>query len=53
VHRWRGPIIDVADTMYVMKLWFETYQIAFTAADLVGATRLVLEQKKNENDERR
>jgi hypothetical protein len=30
--RWRQAVIDVADTMYVCKKWFDSHQVAFTAA---------------------
>ena len=37
--RWRQPVIDVADTMYVCKKWFEGHEVAFTASDLLAMTR--------------
>jgi hypothetical protein len=40
--KWRGPTIDVADTMYLCKNWFEGYGINYTASDLVGMARLIL-----------
>jgi hypothetical protein len=48
---WRQPVIEVADTMYVCKKWFEGYEIAFTAADLVAMTRLVLERERSIREE--
>ena len=52
---WRTPVIAVADTMFIMKHWFEDNGIAFTAADLVDVTKLVIEHKiltdeRREND---
>ena len=44
--RWRQPVIDVADTMYVCKKWFEGHEVIFTAADLLAMTRLVLEREQ-------
>lgn len=49
--RWRQPIIDVADTMYVCKKWFEGHEVAFTAADLVGMARLLLERERAMREE--
>ena len=49
---WRQPIIDVADTMYVCKKWFEGHEIAFTASDLLAMTRLVLEREQATREER-
>jgi hypothetical protein len=43
---WRQPVIDVADTMYVCKKWFEGHEVAFTASDLLAMTRLVLEREQ-------
>ena len=44
--RWRQPVIDVADIMYVCKKWFDGHEVAFTAADLLAMTRLVLEREQ-------
>jgi hypothetical protein len=44
--RWRQPVIDVADTIYVCKKWFEGHEIAFTASDLLAMARLVLEREQ-------
>jgi hypothetical protein len=50
--RWRQPIIDVADTMYVCKKWFEGYEVAFTASHLLAMTRLVLEREQATREEK-
>lgn len=42
---WQAPLCDVADTMTAMLAWFEDYGIEPTAADLVAAAALVLQQK--------
>ena len=44
--RWRQPVIDVADTMYICKKWFEAHEIKFTAADLLAMTKLVLDREQ-------
>jgi hypothetical protein len=44
--RWRQPLIDVADTMYACRKWFEAHEVAFTASDLLAMTRLVLERER-------
>lgn len=46
--RFRGPTIDVADTMYACKRWFEGYAIPFTAADVVAMAALVLQREREE-----
>jgi hypothetical protein len=48
---WRQPVIDVADTMYVCKKWFEADEVAFTATDLLAVTRRVLERERATREE--
>jgi len=36
---------DVADIAYACKLWFESYRLAATAADVVAMARLVRERE--------
>jgi hypothetical protein len=48
---WRQPAIEVADTMYVCKKWFEGHDVVFTAADLVAMARLVLERERSIREE--
>ncbi len=44
-HNFRTAVIDVADTAYVCKLWFESYGLNATAADIVAMARLVMERE--------
>jgi hypothetical protein len=41
----QGHVIAVADTVYFCKAWFEGYGVAFTAADLLTMTKLILDEK--------
>jgi hypothetical protein len=41
----RGPLIDVADTMHFCKKWFESQDLAHTGADVVAMAALVLERE--------
>ena len=41
----RAALIDVADTADMCKRWFESNQVAYTAADLVAMTALVLKRE--------
>lgn len=50
---WRGPLVDVADTMEICLLWFRAQKIEPTADALVAMARLVIERKREidaEND---
>jgi hypothetical protein len=42
----RGPIIDVTDTAYLVKLWFDTYAPTATAADIIAMTGLIMERER-------
>jgi hypothetical protein len=42
----RQAIIDVTDTAYLVKVWFEQHRVAYTAADLASMTSMVLEREK-------
>jgi len=41
----KDALIDVCDTAHMCKLWFESYGLAATAADVVALTRLVMERE--------
>jgi hypothetical protein len=41
----RDALIGVCDAAYMCKLWFESYGLAATAADVVALTRLVMERE--------
>jgi hypothetical protein len=41
----KGALIDVCDTAYMCKLWFDSYGLVATAADVVALTRLVMERE--------
>ena len=41
----RAAVIDVADTAYVCKLWFESYGLNATVADIMAMARLVMERE--------
>lgn len=45
VGNFRNALIEVADTAYACKLWFESYGLAATASDVVAMTRLVIERE--------
>ena len=42
----RQSIRDVADTMYMMKTWFEEYRMNCTASDLIEVTKFILEREE-------
>jgi hypothetical protein len=44
-HAFRGPLIDVADTMHFCLRWFESHGLAHTGADVVAMAALVLERE--------
>jgi hypothetical protein len=46
-HHWHQPLIDVADTMFACKKWLEGHDVAFTAANLLTMTRLVLQRERS------
>ena len=48
--RWRRPVIELADILYVCKKWFEGHEVAFTASDLLAISRLVLERMTREEE---
>ncbi|WP_426959445.1 hypothetical protein [Muricoccus radiodurans] len=48
----RDALIEVADTAYGCKLWFESNRMQASAADVVAMTRLVLTQKARAGGER-
>lgn len=43
----RKAIIEVMDTAYMVKLWFEIYAPAALPADIVAMTAMVLEREKS------
>ena len=43
--KWRPHIIDVADTMYTCKRWFEGSGVSFTGADVVAMAKLILDRE--------
>lgn len=43
----RQAVIDVADTMYVINLWFKERRLQPTAADLIAAAQLILQREDN------
>jgi hypothetical protein len=45
---WKGPLIDVADTFYACKVWFETHmgERPWTGADVAAMARMVFECKR-------
>lgn len=43
--RQKQAVIYVADTAYACKLWFESYGLSATAADIIAMTRLVMERE--------
>lgn len=44
-HSFRSALVDVCDTAYACKLWFQSYGFEPTAADLVAMTRLIMERE--------
>jgi hypothetical protein len=48
---WRQPVIEITDTMYVCKKWFECHDVPFTAADLLAMKRLVFERERSIREE--
>ena len=49
---WRGPLIEVADTMHFCTRWFESYGLAHTGADVVAMAALVLKREARNGRER-
>jgi hypothetical protein len=43
---WRPHIIAVADTMYVCKIWLESYTEGHIPADVIAMAKLVLEHER-------
>jgi len=43
--RFRGAVVDVADTAYMCKAWFASYGVAATAADIMAMCRMVMERE--------
>jgi len=41
----KEALIEVCDTAYMCKLWFEGQELAATVADVVALTRLVMERE--------
>ena len=41
----RGDVIDACDSAYLAKRWFETYEISYTAADVVALASLIIRPK--------
>jgi hypothetical protein len=41
----RDAVIEVADTAYMCKTWFESYKLEATAADVIAMTRLIIERE--------
>ena len=41
----KDAVIEVADTAYMCKTWFESYKLEATAADVIAMTRLILERE--------
>jgi hypothetical protein len=45
-YHWKPHIIDVADTMFACKTWFQSYGVSFTGADVVAMTKLILKREE-------
>jgi hypothetical protein len=41
----RGPLIDLADTMHFCTRWFESYGLAHIGVDVVAMAALVVERE--------
>ena len=46
-YEWKSPIINVVDTMDIVKAYFDDEGITYTGADLVAAVALIFKEKKN------
>jgi hypothetical protein len=49
-HDWRGPLVDVLDTAETVRLRLQEWGMEDNAEALVGLTRLVLEQHRQERE---
>ena len=43
----RRALTDVTEAAYVVKLWFDDYDVSYTAADLVAMTAMVLQREQD------
>ncbi len=41
----KQAIVDIADTAHTCQLWFESYRLPATAADVIAMTRLIMERQ--------
>ena len=50
---WKGPVIDVADTVSMARMLFEQEKVSFTASDLLDFTKMVLDLQASRRDAER
>ena len=43
----RQPVIDVVDSMDFIRLWFDQYELSYTAADLLSGAEMILKREDN------
>lgn len=46
--KFKEPIINVLDTVETVKIWFDEYNIEYTASDLISTASLILGQMQHE-----
>lgn len=44
--RWKQAIVDVADTAWLCRSWFDSHAVKCTAADIVAMTQLILAREE-------
>ena len=50
---WKQALIEVADTAWLCRSWFESHNVPFTAADLMTMTGMVISLSETKRHEAR